>query len=84
MDVTWIKIDSWHIMRGHETRGSVEIAETVCGLERMWDGTSIDRLPGGSEKSCENCLKIYTRANDEPDPVLEIVNVKPKRARKSK
>lgn len=83
MDVQWVKIESWHIIK--ETwfsRAGYQLVRTVCGLERMWDGTSIDRLPGGSEKSCENCLRINARGNDTPEEDAPEEQVKPKRSRK--
>ena len=79
MDVIWIKIDSWHIKKASWEWASSYIAETYCGLQRMWDGTGLDRLPGGDEKSCENCLKIFARGSDE-EPAEE----KPRRRGKSK
>ncbi len=75
MDVTWIKIDSWHILEGTWVEGAVTVATTRCGITRPWDGTSLDRLPGGTETSCENCLKYKLGELDEPPK---------KRARKAK
>ena len=75
MDMRWVEIDSWHIINTTRTDGNQWFVETLCGLERIWDQTFLDRLPGGSEKSCENCLKINARAIDEP------VVKKPRKAR---
>jgi len=68
----WVKIDSWHLIKetGLDRAGIPEVV-TLCGLNRMWDGTFLDRLPGGEEKSCENCLIIK-------------VGGKPKKASKKK
>jgi hypothetical protein len=67
MDMRWVEIDSWHIVKETRTDGNQWFVEMLCGLERIWDQTFLDRLPGGSERSCENCLKIHTRATDEPE-----------------
>lgn len=70
----WVKIDSWHLMEDtHLTPNGTWMMKTVCGLERVWDQTFLDVLPGGSETSCENCLII--QVGDKP---------KPKRVRKVK
>ena len=49
---------------------------TLCGPPggpREWDQTSVDELPGGSETSCENCLKIYARRVDQPEALASDV-----------
>lgn len=72
MDVTWVKIEAWHAIADTWAKDSGWFVQTRCGIERPWDGTSIDRLPGGSEEACENCLKLLTRevdaSIDEPAP----------------
>lgn len=75
MNIMWIKVDSWHIKKASWPWAASYMVQTVCGLQREWDGTEIDRLPGGSEKSCESCLRILARGVDEPEP---------KKARKTK
>lgn len=87
MNIMWVKVESWHIKKAFWPWAASYMVETVCGLQREWDGTEIDRLPGGDEKSCENCLRILARGVDEqvvaappePEPVPA-----PKRTRKSK
>jgi hypothetical protein len=75
-DIRWVQFDSWHLIeRTYISRGSRWFVTTRCGLEREWDQTFLDRLPGGSEKSCENCLKYKVGDIDEPAP---------KKARKKK
>ncbi len=69
----WVKIDSWHLIDVTFTTDAGWRVVTKCGLERNWDHTFLDRLPGGSEKSCENCLV---------DHVLEEAPPAPKRTRK--
>jgi hypothetical protein len=60
MDVKWVRIDSWHILAREEAQ------HTFCGLERP-PGETLDRLPGGSEKSCENCLIVLaSRTGKDP------------------
>lgn len=63
----WIKIDSWHIIKTTWIQsGGTWWVSTLCGLKRPWDQTSLDSLPGGSEKSCENCLIVATGTPEEP------------------
>jgi len=79
-DIRWVRVgdnSSWHLVADTWiSRGGIWLVKTRCGIERMWDQTFLDRLPGGSEKSCENCLKLLARDVDEPAPV------KPKKSRK--
>lgn len=81
MSMQWVKIDSWHLIADtFIDRSSYWVVKTKCGLERMWDQTFLDRLPGGDEKSCENCLKLTIRELDEP----AVEEPKAKRTRKAK
>jgi len=68
-DIRWVEIDSWHLIAStFISRGSRWFVTTRCGLEREWNQTFLDRLPGGSEKSCENCLKYLVGDLDAPAP----------------
>jgi len=69
-DIRWVKIESWHVIEDTWIKpgGSFWLVKTRCGIEKMWDQTFLDRLPGGSEKSCENCLKYLVGDVDEPAP----------------
>jgi hypothetical protein len=64
--VKWVRIDSWHIL-DHE-----DAAYTLCGLGRP-PGEVVDRLPGGSATSCENCL-IVMAGRDEGGNVDELMS----------
>lgn len=79
MDTRWVKIDAWHIAEDTwlPRGGANYLVKTKCGIERLWDGTFLDRLPGGTEKSCENCLKLLAGSVDEPAPA------KPRTARRT-
>lgn len=58
MDTRWVKVESWHAIE-EEIAGE---ALTLCGL-RVGMETARDTLP--AEKSCETCLRILTRRNDD-------------------
>jgi len=62
MDVLWVKIESWHAI-GPDT---IVEYRTLCGIATPPDSETSDLLP--ADKSCENCLRILARANDE-EPV---------------
>ncbi len=61
-DYTWVKIESWHVVRYSTPQ---EVA-TICG--KFVNTIESDPLEFaavlGAEKSCENCLRIVTRAAD--------------------
>jgi hypothetical protein len=79
MSMQWVEIDSWHLIEhyGPNAQG-IPTVTTRCGLVRKSSGDFLDRLPGGSEKSCENCLIVAVPAPpEEPEPA-------PKKARKAK
>jgi hypothetical protein len=67
MDIRWVKIDSWHAIRGDSMGHHL----TMCGRVVNELGETSETLP--AEKSCENCLRIVARAMDiEPaGPVPE-------------
>jgi len=66
VDIAWTQIDSWHIIGDTWlTPNGTWMVKTSCGLERQWDQTFVDRLPGGSEKSCENCLRLLAGEVDD-------------------
>lgn len=70
-NIRWVKIaeGSWHLIADTWlSRSSIWLVKTRCGLERMWDQTFLDRLPGGDEKSCENCLRLNSRDEAPPAP----------------
>jgi hypothetical protein len=46
--------------------------KTLCGLEKVWDQTFLDSLPGGSETSCENCLIIQVGGKEKPKRVRKV------------
>jgi hypothetical protein len=83
IDVRWVKIDSWHLIEKTWIYGTGWLVQTRCGLTRSWDQTFLDRLPGGDEKSCENCLKITVREIDAPATEATEAT-KPRRRGKSK
>lgn len=57
---------SWHIIASTGVSGNDYSVSTLCGIERTWDQTFVDRLPGGGEESCENCLMKLAGDVDEP------------------
>lgn len=82
-DMKWVKIDSWHLIESYGLNAQgIPTVTTRCGLSQQSSGDFIDRLPGGDEKSCENCLKLEIRELDQPEPAAE--EPKPKRTRKAK
>jgi len=68
-EMKWVQIDSWHLIAeyGLNAQG-IPTVRTRCGLERRSSAPFLDRLPGGSETSCENCLKYLAGDIDEPAP----------------
>lgn len=73
-DTAWHLIDETYVTVG----GQFYMVKTRCGLDKNWDQTFADRLPGGSEKSCENCLLLLAGDVDtDSDPA-------PKKASKKK
>ena len=71
MDIKWFKVESWHILKdsGISVGGSDWYAKSLCGvIQRPWDQAVLDRLPGGSEKSCENCLIVLSGEVDTSKP----------------
>ena len=79
-DMKWVKIDSWHLIESYGLNAQgIPTVVTRCGLSRQSSGDFLDRLPGGSEKSCENCLKLTVRELDEPE---EEIKPKARKARK--
>lgn len=84
-DLHWAKASdepdgSWHLIaRTFISRASFYFMETRCGLERPWDQTFVDRLPGGDEKSCENCLLLLAGDVDtDSDPAPKKKSAKAK------
>jgi hypothetical protein len=77
-DIRWVRIESWHLIEAttltRET--NVWMVTTRCGIVKPWDQTFLDRLPGGDEQSCENCLALLAGDVDDPAPK--------KRSRKAK
>lgn len=65
----WVQIESWHLIESYAPNAQgIPTVTTRCGLSRKSSGDFLDRLPGGSEESCENCLKLLVREVDEPAP----------------
>ena len=58
MNVTWVRIRSWHVVR--LTRSIAP--RTRCGRTASVDAETSDTLP--AEKSCETCLRIIARDVD--------------------
>ena len=53
MKIEWVKLDSWHVLA---------FDKTLCGLDTAEADEVRDEL--GTEKSCENCLRILARKAD--------------------
>lgn len=64
----WTKIDSWHAIDATWVSNGYYWVRTQCGMERVWDQTFVDSLPGGTEEACENCLIVVTGAPEEEEP----------------
>lgn len=64
----WVEIESWHLIEeyGLNAQG-IPTVRTKCGLEQRSSAPFLDQLPGGKEKSCENCLKLAIREIDVPE-----------------
>lgn len=70
MNVTFVKIRSWHALSGLVSRGGLE--QTRCGRWVRVEGSLVDggqevhptsdTLP--AEKSCEVCLRLIAREAD--------------------
>jgi hypothetical protein len=74
----WVEIESWHLIESYSiSEQGIPTVRTRCGLEQRSSAPFLDRLPGGKEKSCENCLKLVTRDLDHAPAA-------PKKARKAK
>lgn len=58
MNIIWVKIKSWHAQRPKDHADT-----TYCGRELPPDAPISDVLPSG--KSCETCLRIVSRLNDD-------------------
>lgn len=72
-DLRWVKPSqdpdgSWHLIeKTYYTDAGIPMVLTRDHVYDVpWDGTYLDRLPGGSEKSCENCLVLLAGDVDEP------------------
>lgn len=55
MDVQWVKLTSWHVLRPYDHFGPT----TFCG--RSAEGLELAPLLIGAEKSCESCLRILAQ-----------------------
>lgn len=46
-EIRWVQVKSWHIVREtwDDDRNGVWVVKTLCGIERMWDGTSLETYP---------------------------------------
>jgi len=63
MDVQrWIQVRSWHIIREtwDDVANGTLVVKTLCGIERMWDGTSSETFPA-DEKTCETCWRLAAK-----------------------
>jgi hypothetical protein len=70
----WVNLDGiWHLVASTAIRGNNYEVITSCDLHRIWDGTGLDALPGGSEVSCESCV-----------PLVSVVKVAPKPKKRTK
>jgi hypothetical protein len=59
--MTWVMIRSWHAVRTTYVTGGLV---TLCGRVVAHGATaSVDALPSG--KSCETCLRIFARQQDQ-------------------
>jgi hypothetical protein len=58
MDITWVKLISWHAARPKDHADT-----TYCGRQLPVGRPISDVLPAG--KSCELCLRIIGRLNDD-------------------
>lgn len=63
MDIKWVKIRSWHAVRPPDPGFGLITPSvmTYCGREAS--NEPVDELP--DEKSCESCLRIVARIEDE-------------------
>ena len=60
MDIQWVRIESWHAARPKDH------ADTAyCGRSLEGHTEISDELPNA--KSCESCLRIVARLNDDAD-----------------
>lgn len=65
----WTEIDgTWHLIDDTFVAGSGWSVSTECGLNRSWNGVSIDRLPGGGETACNDCLAPVAEPEPAPAP----------------
>jgi hypothetical protein len=61
-DSAWHLVESTFVSRG----GNFNMLKTRCGITSQWNSVSVDRLPGGDEESCENCLLLLAGDVDAP------------------
>lgn len=61
-EIRWVQVESWHIIREtwEDVVNGTLVVQTLCGLERMWDGTFATTFPP-DEKSCESCLRLAAK-----------------------
>jgi len=62
MDIQWVKIRSWHAARPKDHADT-----SYCGRDLDGSMPISDELPAG--KSCESCLRIVARLNDDSKEV---------------
>lgn len=55
LNVRWVRIRSWHIVRYPGRGFTLEHYTTLCG--RVAPGPELDERPG-NEATCESCLRI--------------------------
>ncbi len=60
MNVTWVRILSWHAASGLVSRGAK--IHTRCGRWAAANSDMLEELPAG--KSCETCLRIVAKRAD--------------------
>jgi hypothetical protein len=65
--IQWVKLESWHVLAPDKT---------LCGLDISDADEVRDEL--GTEKSCENCLRILARKTDlAHSEYAEALGIKP-------
>jgi hypothetical protein len=63
MDIRWVLLKSWHALRPHDHSEPT----TYCGRPLVGTEQVSDALPSG--KSCEVCLRIVSRLQDDAKAV---------------
>jgi hypothetical protein len=60
--ITWVEIASWHILKFDDPEA------VLCGLEVSEEDVIKDEIDA-TDKTCENCLRIFGLRSDEESVV---------------